>query len=263
MAMIKKSLLGGKKMSIKHGRVAIVTGAGSGIGEGIAKGLAEEGAFVIVADINKESAKRVADEIISAGGEAIAVEVDVRKKEQCERMVQVALDTYGTVDILVNNAGLLRDALIHKMTEEQWDEVQDVILKGAFLCTQAAIKVMKEKRYGRIINISAVGQIGYRGQANYGSAKAGVVALTRTIAAEYTWCGVTANCILPGPIKTPLAMNSLQGCWEETVSKLMPQGRVGNPKDIAYMVKVFAAEEADYITAQIIAVDGGFDLSRY
>jgi 3-oxoacyl-[acyl-carrier protein] reductase/2-hydroxycyclohexanecarboxyl-CoA dehydrogenase len=261
--MIKVYLMGGKKMSIKHGRVAIVTGAGSGIGKGIAKGLAEEGAVVIVADKNLESAKHVVDEIITDGGEATAVEVDVRKKEQCENMVQVALDSYGTVDILVNNAGLLRDALIHKMTEEQWDTVQDVILKGAFLCTQAVIKVMKERRYGRIINISAVGQIGYRGQANYGSAKAGIISLTRTIVAEYTWCGVTANCILPGPIKTPLAINSLQGRWEETVSKMMPCGRVGDPKDIAYMVKVFAAEEADYITAQMIAVDGGFDLIRY
>jgi len=250
-------------MSIKPGRVAIVTGGGSGIGEGIALGLAEEGAYVVVADIDTENAGRVAEAIRSVNGKAGAFTVDVRNAAQCEEMVRFAEETFGTVDILVNNAGLLRDAMIHKMTEEQWDLVQDVILKGAFLCTRAAVRVMKEKKYGRIINISAVGQIGYRGQANYGSAKAGLISLTRTIAAEYTWCGVTANCILPGPIKTPMSVAVMDGTWEEKISKLMPMGKVGQPSDIAYMVKVFAAEEADYITAQMIAVDGGFDLSRY
>lgn len=250
-------------MSIKKGRVAIITGAGSGIGRGIACGLAEAGAYVTAADANLGTAQETVDMIEKAGGTAIAVKADVRDKSQCEAMVQAAVDKWGTVDILVNNAGLIRDALIHKMTEDQWDLVQDVILKGAFLCTQAAIKVMKEKQYGRIINISAVGQIGYRGQANYGSAKAGIIALTRTIAAEYTWCGVTANCILPGPIRTPMALGALNGHWEETITKLMPTGRVGEPSDIAYMVNVFAAEEASYITAQMIAVDGGFDLQRY
>jgi len=250
-------------MSIRKGRVAVITGAGSGIGRGLALGFGEAGANVVAADANLATAQETARMIEEAGGTAIAVQVDVRLREQCERMIQAATDKWGTVDILVNNAGLIRDALIHKMTEEQWDLVQDVILKGTFLCTQAAIKVMKEKKYGRIINISAVGQIGYRGQANYGSAKAGVIALTRTTAAEYTWCGVTANCILPGPIRTPMSLGALNGHWEETVTKLMPTGRVGEPSDIAYMAKVFAAEEASYITAQMIAVDGGFDLKRY
>ena len=250
-------------MSIKKGRVAIVTGAGSGLGRGMAITFAEEGAFVVAADMNLETAQETVRMIDEKGGVAIAIPVDVRVKEQCEAMVKAAVDKWGTVDILVNNAGLIRDALIHKMTEDQWDLVQDVILKGAFLCTQAAIKIMKEKKYGRIINISAVGQIGYRGQANYGSAKAGIISLTRTIAAEYTWCGVTANCILPGPIRTPMALGALDGHWEETITKLMPTGRVGEPSDIAYMAKVFAAEEAGYITAQMIAVDGGFDLARY
>lgn len=250
-------------MTIKKGRVAIVTGAGSGIGRGIAIGLGEEGAYVVCADMNLATAQETADMIESAGGVAMAVAVNVSKKEDCEAMVQAAVDKWGTVDILVNNAGLIRDALIHKMTEDQWDLVQNVILKGTFLCTQAAIKVMKEKKYGRIINISAVGQVGYRGQANYGSAKAGVISLTRTTAAEYTWCGVTANCIMPGPIKTPMAVGAMQGRWEEIISAQMPMGKVGDPSDIAYMVKVFAAEEAGYITAQIVAVDGGYDLKGY
>ena len=250
-------------MTIKTGRVAIVTGAGSGIGRGIANGLAEEGAYVIVADINFTNATKVADEIKALGFEATPVYTDVSKAVDCENMVKTAVDTYGTVDILVNNAGLLRDALIHKMTEEQWDLVQDVILKGAFLCTRAAIKIMKEKKYGRIINISAEGQIGYRGQANYGSAKAGLISLTRVIAAEYSWCGVTANCILPGPIITPMALGALNGKWKETIEKIHPMGHAGQPSDIAYMAKIFVAEEADYITAQMISVGGGWDLVRY
>ncbi len=250
-------------MHIKKGRVAIVTGSGSGIGRGIALGLAEEGAYIVVADANLDSAQETVRMIEEAGGTAMAFKVDVRVREQCDQMVSAAVEKWGTVDILVNNAGLIRDALIHKMTDDQWNLVLDVILKGSFLCTQAAVKVMKEKKYGRIINISAVGQIGYRGQANYGSAKAGVIALTRTTAAEYTWCGVTANCILPGPIRTPMSLGAIGGKWEETITKLMPAGRVGEPSDIAYMAKVFAAEEASYITAQMIAVDGGFDLARY
>ncbi len=249
-------------MSIKKGRVAIVTGAGSGLGRGMCVAFAEEGAYVVCADINLEAARETVEMIESAGGTAIAVQVDVRSKAECEAMVQAAVEKWGTVDILVNNAGLIRDALIHKMTEEQWDLVVDVILKGAFLCTQAAIKVMKEKRYGRIINISAIGQLGYRGQANYGPAKAGLISLTRVTAAEYTWCGVTCNAILPGPIKTPMAVGAYDGHWEEIIVKRMPCGRVGDPSDIAYMAKILAAEEASYITAQMVGVDGGFDILK-
>ena len=249
-------------MSIKKGRVAIVTGAGSGLGRGMSIGLAEEGAYVLCADLNLESAQETVDMIEAAGGTAMAFKVDVRFKEECEAMVAAAVDKWGTVDILVNNAGLIRDALIHKMTEEQWDLVVDVILKGAFLCTQAAIKIMKPNKYGRIINISAIGQLGYRGQSNYGPAKAGLISLTRVTAAEYTWCGVTCNCILPGPIRTPMSLSAYDGHWEEIISKRMPMGKVGTPEDIAYMAKILAAEEASYITAQMIGVDGGFDITK-
>ena len=205
------------------------------------------------------------EKIKEAGGTADFVLADVTTGKSAEKMVNFVADTYGQLDIAVNSAARIKDNRpIAEMDIVEFDDIIETNLKGVALSMKYELRqMMIQGKGGKIINISAVGQIGYRGQANYGSAKAGVVALTRTIAAEYTWCGVTANCILPGPIKTPLAMNSLQGCWEETVSKLMPQGKVGNPKDIAYMVKVFAAEEADYITAQIIAVDGGFDLSRY
>jgi NAD(P)-dependent dehydrogenase (short-subunit alcohol dehydrogenase family) len=251
-------------MSIKKGRVAVVTGAGSGLGKAIAQSLAAEGAYVIAQDIDGACAEETAAEIKAAGNEGAAIQGDVSKKSDCIRLVQAAVDTFGTLDILVNNAGILRDALIHKMSEDEWDIVIDVILKGTFLCTQAAIKVMKEKKYGRIINISSIGYVGYRGQANYAAAKAGVVALTRVTAAEYTWCGITANCICPGPIVTPMALNSMggNGKWMEYIKATHPMGHAGKPEDVAYMVKALAAEEAEFITAQTIAVDGGYGRIR-
>ena len=251
-------------MSIDKGRIALVTGAGSGLGEAVAIGLAKEGAAVVVQDIDMASAERTMGAIVAVGGTAAAIAGDVSKPEDCEGFVQYAVEKFGTLDILVNNAGIIRDALIHKMTPQQWQSVIDVDLSGVFYCTQAAVKVMKEKKYGRIINISSIGYIGYRGQANYGAAKAGVVALTRVTATEYTWCGITANCICPGTIATPMALNCMGGGdnWLEYVRKNHPMGHPGKPEDISYMVNAFAAEEASFITAQTIAVDGGFGRIR-
>lgn len=251
-------------MSIAKGRVALVTGAGSGLGEAISIGLADEGAMVVAQDINLLGAQATVDKITAAGGTAVAIAGDVSKPADCAEFVKLAVDKFGTLDILVNNAGIIRDALIHKMTQEQWESVINIDLSGVFYCTQAAIKVMKEKKYGRIINISSIGYIGYRGQANYGAAKAGVVALTRVTATEYTWCGVTVNCICPGTIATPMALNCMGGGdnWIEYVRKNHPMGHPGNPEDVSYMVNAFAAEEAGFITAQTIAVDGGFGRIR-
>lgn len=249
-------------MSIKNGRVAVVTGAGSGLGKAIAIGLAEEGANVVAQDINLDSVKETVELIKRMGNEAFAIEGDVSKAEDCEKCVQFAVEKYGTLDILVNNAGIIRDAMIHKMTDDQWNSVMGVIISGSFFCTRAAVKVMKEKKYGRIINISSTGYVGYRGQANYAAAKAGVVALTRVTASEYTWCGITANCICPGPISTPMALGCMDGKWLDFIKATHPMGHPGKPEDIAYMVKALAAEEASFITAQTIAVDGGFGRIR-
>ena len=251
-------------MSIKKGRVALVTGAGSGLGEAIALGLAQEGAIVVCQDINLETAEKTAAQIREAGGEASAVQGNVANIEDCQKFVDFAVEKYGTLDILINNAGIIRDALIHKMTPDQWQTVVDVNLSGAFYCTQAAIKVMKEKKYGRIINISSIGYIGYRGQANYGATKAGLVALTRTTACEYSWCGVTVNTICPGTIATPMALGCMGGGdnWLNYVKESHPMGRPGEPKDISFMVNALVAEEAHFITAQTIAVDGGFGRIR-
>lgn len=251
-------------MSIKKGRVALVTGAGSGLGEAIAIGLAEEGAIVVVQDINEAFANSTVAKIKEKGGEAVAVIGNVAKIEDCQKFVDVAVEKYGTLDILVNNAGIIRDALIHKMTPDQWQSVIDVNLSGAFYCTQAAIKIMKEKKYGRIINLSSIGYIGYRGQANYGATKAGIIALTRTTACEYSWCGVTVNAIAPGTIATPMALNCMGGGdnWLNYVKENHPMGHPGKPEDISYMVNALVAEEAGFINAQTIAVDGGFGRIR-
>ncbi len=251
-------------MSIKKGRVALVTGAGSGLGEAIALGLAREGAIVVVQDINEEGAVNTLRQIRELGGEGCVVLGDVSIPEDCSGFVQTAVEKYGSLDILVNNAGIIRDALIHKMTVEEWKSVIDVDLSGAFYCAQAAVRVMKEKKYGRIINISSIGYIGYRGQANYGAAKAGLVALTHTLATEYTWCGVTSNAICPGTIATPMALGCMGGGdnWLNYVKENHPMGHPGKPEDVAYMVCALAAEEASFITGQTIAVDGGFGRIR-
>ena len=251
-------------MSIKKGRVALVTGAGSGLGEAIAIGLGREGATVVCQDINLETAEKTAQTIKDNGGEAIAIAGNVANPEDCEMFVQTCVDKFGTIDILINNAGIIRDALIHKMTIDQWKSVIVVDLSGAFYCTQAAIKVMKPNKYGRIINISSIGYIGYRGQANYGAAKAGLIALTHTTAAEYTWCGVTCNAICPGTIATPMALNCMGGGdnWLNYVKEVHPMGHPGTPEDVSYMVNALVAEEASFITAQTIAVDGGLGRIR-
>ncbi len=242
-------------MSIKAGRVAIVTGAGQGIGEGVAKKLAQAGAYVVVADIKEETAQKVVDEITAAGGTAIAVAGDCGKKEDADRIVQTAVDKWGTVDILVNNAGITRDAIFHKMTEQQWDDVIRVNLKSVFLMTQACYIHMKNQKYGRIISMSSSACRGNVGQANYASTKAAIVAFSNTIALEGARHGITSNAISPGVIDTPMARAVPPEVFESW-NKAQPMGHIGTPDDMAEMVLFFAGEEASFISGQQIWVDG-------
>ncbi len=241
------------------GRVAVITGAGSGIGEATARRFASEGAIVVVNDVDVERARRVVSEIQKDGGSGLAVAADVTKRDEVETMVTRVVTEFKRLDILINNAGINRDAMSHKMSEEQWDQVLAVNLKGTFLCAQAALVRMRERNWGRLINTASIGALGNIGQANYSASKAGVIGLTRTLALEYAKHGITVNCIAPGAVMTPM----LQGVPDDVKGKIVariPMGRIADPAEIAGIHAFLASEEAGYITGQIIFVDGGMSV---
>jgi 3-oxoacyl-[acyl-carrier protein] reductase len=245
------------------GRVAFVTGAGRGIGAATALRLAEDGAQVILADIDLAGCKQVADQIEQAGSQALAVSCDVSNHDAVETAIGQGVDRFGRLDILVNNAGVLRDNLLFKMSDDDWDTVMNVHLKGAFMCSRAAQKHMVQQNYGRIISLSSVSALGNRGQANYSTAKAGLQGLTRTLAIELGPFGITANAIAPGFIDTEMTRSTArrQGLDPDQVieaaSKTIPVRRVGQPRDIANVACFLASEEAGFVNGQIIYVAGG------
>jgi 3-oxoacyl-[acyl-carrier protein] reductase len=248
-------------MSLSN-RVAIVTGSGRGIGRAIALRLAEAGANVVVNDIGDgKPVEAVIREIKAMGRQALPVLADVSSASEVERLVGETTSAYGRLDILVNNAGIARDQLLLRMTEEEWDRVISVDLKSVFLCTRAVLKHMVKQRWGRIISIaSIVGIVGNPGQANYASAKAGIIGFTRTIAKEVASRGITVNAIAPGFIETEMTQR-LKEEWREELKKRIPLGRLGSPGDVAEAVAFLASEEAGYITGQVLAVDGGMVIS--
>ncbi len=239
------------------GRVALVTGAAQGIGKAVALLLARNGADIVVSDINLEKAEETANEIDSIGRKALAVKVDVANWNDVERMVEVILEKFAKIDILVNNAGITRDKLILRMTEEDWDAVLNVNLKGTFHCTKAVVRHMAKQRSGKIVNIaSVVGEMGNAGQANYSASKAGVIGLTKTIAREFAQRGININAIAPGYIETPMT-EVLPEKAKEELKKLIPMERLGKPEDVAEAVLFFVSEESNYITGQVLNVNGG------
>lgn len=239
------------------GKVAIVTGASRGIGRSIALALAAEGAKIVAVDMAPEGVETLAAEIKAQGGEALAVQGNVTVAADAERMVDAAVEAFGRADILVNNAGITRDGLLFRMKDEDWDAVLTVNLKGAFLCTRAASKVMAKQRYGRIINIaSIVGQMGNAGQANYCASKAGLIGLTKSNARELAKRNVTVNAVAPGFIATDMT-EVLPEKVKLELSAQIPMERLGSADDIANAVVFLAAERAGYITGQVIGVNGG------
>jgi NAD(P)-dependent dehydrogenase (short-subunit alcohol dehydrogenase family) len=241
-------------------KVAIVTGAGRGIGEGIALRFAEEGAKLIVNDVSEADASRTVGAIKSKGGQAKAVIGSVASRQVAQKMVDTAVNEFGTVDIIVNNAGIIRDAMLHKMTDEQWDQVIEVNLKGVFLCTQCAAKVMREKGYGKIINVSSSSWRGNPGQINYSATKAGVIGMTKTAAKELAPKGINVNVIAPAMVFTnmiksmpPEKVDQL----EKMLSFIVPLNRWGAPRDIANLALFLASDESSFITGQLIHCDGG------
>ncbi len=245
------------------GRVAFVTGAGRGIGAATALRMAEEGARVALADIDTEGCKQVAAELGRIGSEGLVVHCNVADSAMVQNAVDTAASHFGRLDILVNNAGVVRDNLLFKMSEEDWDTVINVHLKGAFLCSRAAQKYMVEHKYGRIVSLSSTSALGNRGQVNYSSVKAGLQGLTRTLAIELGPFGITANAVGPGFIDTEMTRSTArrQGFDPDEVianaSKTIPVRRVGQPRDVANVICFLCSEEASFVNGQIIYVAGG------
>ena len=239
------------------GKVALVTGAAQGIGKAVALLLARNGADIVVSDINLEKAEETAKEVQTLGRKALAIKVDVAKLDDVEKMVRVILARFGQVDILVNNAGIARDKLILRMTEEDWDAVLNINLKGTFNCTKAVVRHMSKQRSGKIVNIaSVVGEMGNAGQGNYAASKAGVIGFTKTIAREFAQRGINVNAIAPGYIETPMT-DALPDKAKEELKRLIPMDRLGKPEDVAEAVLFLVSEASSYIPGQVLNVNGG------
>jgi len=242
-------------------KVAVVTGSSRGIGRAIALRLAAGGARVVVNCRGSEAAaNEVVEQIRAGGGQAIAVLADVSQIGQAQALIDAAREAFGRVDILVNNAGTTRDTLIMRMSEEDWDVVIDTNLKGTFNCIKAASRPMMRQRYGRIVNITSVsGLAGNPGQANYASAKAGLIGLTKTVAKELGSRNITCNAVAPGYVPTELTASLPQDLIQLAIERT-PLGRTGTAEEIAAAVAFLASDEAGFITGQVLAVDGGLAL---
>jgi NAD(P)-dependent dehydrogenase (short-subunit alcohol dehydrogenase family) len=244
-------------------KVAIVTGARRGIGRGIALALAKAGADVVVSDLNLEDCQKVVEEIEALGRKGLAVKCDVTQKSEVDQLVQKTVDELGKLDILVNNAGIVEFKPFLELTEDDWDKVLEVNLKGYFLCAQAAAKEMVKNNGGRIVNIASIasGQvgIGYPQIAHYCASKGGITALTEALALELSPQGINVNAIGPGVIETEMTKGMLGD--EQTKQGILmrvPKKRVGRPEDIGAAAVFFASDEADYITGATLFVDGGW-----
>lgn len=244
-------------MLLDH-KVVLVTGGSRGIGRAVALACAREGANVIINYAgNAKAAQEVVEKITDMGRRALAVQADVSKSEDVERLVQESLDDFGQIDVLVNNAGITRDNLIMRMKEEDWDAVLATNLKGVFLCTKAVTKGMMKQRSGRVINMtSVVGVMGNAGQANYAAAKAGVIGLTKATAKELASRGITVNAIAPGFINSEMT-EVLSENVKEAMVKVIPLGKMGEAEDVAEATVFLASDSARYITGQVLHVDGG------
>lgn len=239
-------------------KTAVVTGSARGIGRVIAQSFATAGANVVISDVDQAACEKTASEI---GGAAIACRADVTSADDIDQLFKTVTDKFKRIDIVVNNAGITRDGLMIRMDEKDWDTVLDINLKGAFLVTKSAARIMMKQRYGRIVNISSVvGLTGNAGQANYSASKAGLIALTKTSAKELGSRGVTVNAVAPGYIETEMTAALPEAAREFFLSKVV-LGRPGTPEDVARAVLFLASDEAAYVTGQVLAIDGGMMIS--
>ena len=246
-----------------EGRVAFITGAGRGIGAATALRMAEEGARVVLADIDTEGCKQVSAELDRLGSEGLVVPCNVADSAMVQGAIDKAVNHFGRLDILVNNAGVVRDNLLFKMSEDDWDTVMNVHLKGAFLCSRAAQKYMVQQKYGRIVSLSSTSALGNRGQANYSAAKAGLQGFTRTLAVELGQFGITVNAVAPGFIDTEMTRTTARRMGfdpDERIAeavKIIPVRRVGQPRDVANVICFLSSDEAGFVSGQVIYVAGG------
>lgn len=239
------------------GRVALITGASQGIGRACALALAESGACVALCARNEEKLAQVAGEIQARGSQAAVFRMDVGSEDEIKSATKAAIERFGKIDILVNNAGITRDTLLLRMKRADWESVLQTNLTGPYLCTQALIGPMLRQRWGRIINITSVfGQTGQVGQANYSASKAGLIGFTMSMAREVASRNITVNAVAPGYIETAMT-EGLSAELKSKVNEMIPLGRPGSDKDVAYAVRFLASEEAGYITGHVLNVNGG------
>ncbi len=245
------------------GQVALLTGAGRGIGAATARRLASEGAAVVISDVEITPAQQVVDEIVAAGGRGRAIACDVTERPSVEAMFQESVSEFGTVDILVACAGILRDNLVHKMTDDDWDSVIDTHLKGTYLAAQAAQRKMVEQQRGKMVFISSTSALGNRGQTNYSAAKAGLQGMARTLAIELGRFNINVNAVAPGFVDTRMARATAEriGVDYETfkadTAADIPLGRIGTPEEVAAVITFLASDDARYVSGQTLYVRGG------
>ena len=243
-------------------KVAIVTGGANGIGEAYSRGLAEEGASVVVADIDDKKGKGIVSQIEKAGGRALYVRTDVSSRDDTVKMVDEAVKQFGTVDVLVNYAGILFTASVEETTEDMWDKLLAVNVKGLFFCTQAVIDEMKRKKSGKIINISSIAAIGAQdGICAYSATKGAVLTITKVCALELVQHNIQVNAILPGTTNTGMAEAAMANPeWTRMITEGIPMKRLGNTRDLLGAVLYFASSDSDYCTGQSLIVDGGYSM---
>ncbi|MCF6246705.1 MAG: 3-oxoacyl-[acyl-carrier-protein] reductase [Desulfobacula sp.] len=239
------------------GKTALVTGCGRGIGKAIAMTLSNAGADIILNDIDKEAVGLLSEQINATGRRTVIHTGSIGLKKDVEKLFSIARKEFHHLDILVNNAGITRDNMLLKMTDQEWDQVIDINLKGVFYCTRQAAAMMKDQTYGRIINLTSVSALmGNPGQVNYTASKAGVIGLTKTLARELARYQITVNAVAPGFIETPMT-ETIPDPIKQTIISGIPLGRAGSPQDVANLVRFLSSDDSSYVTGQVISCNGG------